>query len=347
MNFQMNISDLIRTAEAEATKDAKCCAPDDDQFWDKVQDYWEDQEESDEHPQPESIAMLKVVYPRTQHKVAVHGVSTTHCVKVTDVRRKLSQDKQKAYERKEFRQAELWYNLRHNAFIKQLTGPAKDIYQGIFNNNAQSNWYYSLCGYQKTNYVVNELFKNLFDNMEKKRIKTMFEKMSQRDNQTFTEYIHTLEKRRSNLESLGMPVNDEEMKTKILFSLNDLYTNASLTYDADSKSLSEVKQYLVRVERQLQKRRYRFKQRSNLGKRKYDASTGKKETQQHPDRKDLKTVKCYKCNQMGHYAHQCPKKQKVQESKTPNPINAIDNESPAEADVTEEQELDDFDALPF
>jgi hypothetical protein len=368
MNFRMNIADLIRRAEAEATKDAKCCTPDDSMFWDKVQAYWNSQHEEGEQPEP--IEMMKVAYPRTRNNVAVHGVDDK-CVDVAGARNAISNDN--TYERKEFRQAELWFDLRHNAFVKQLVGPANDTYQGIFNNQSKREWYYKLSGYQKTNFVVQQIMDDLFDSLEKQRLKTEFETIAQRETQSFSEYLHVLERKRNTLESLGMPINDGDMKTKVLFSLNDMYTNASLTYDANLKSLSEVKQYLIRVERQLMKRRIKLKQIMNrsrhngnrkgqstfMGKRKF----GDHKNEEHQNQFKKREVKCYKCNQVGHYANKCPTRQsyhpnerKEQNTKAAKPIMAIEEHSLQGEDLTEhhqestldeEEELFDEDLNPL
>ena len=252
------LEDAIREAEEEAETRLKMTLPDDPDYFDLFRAY--DEANNVEHeltldqhldPYAPGISIEDRVYPK----------NTNAGVKVDQGERDFIQVKrwvkgQHPQPAKRWSKCHDFFEKRHTIFVREkLKGMALQTYESM--SNVARDRYRSLHGFQKTNFVISMIAERCFIGATQQRHLALqrFYSYSQRSNQTATEYVNFLEGHRSNLRKSVVFVSDEDLKVKLMTTLNLQYTEATHLYDYDKATLEEVKRKLVEVDVFMQRKR--------------------------------------------------------------------------------------------
>ena len=233
----------ITEATTEAAKATKLNEPDDVDYFEMIKRYdqehaeskakdgsYDEEQEKDIYLTPHEPGigakerMQRLAYPKKTQYGAKVDESYRDFKDVKSWVRSYC-DRQKQVETwKQWTKCHSFWELRHDIFETQkLVGEAKNIQQHMSLENRQI--YDTLQGYQKTNFLIKLLVDNIVQKEDHARDQAMnrFLSIVQLEGQSADEYLKHLDRHRSMLAPFGSSLTEEQLKTKILSSLNTHY----------------------------------------------------------------------------------------------------------------------------
>ena len=254
------IDDQLRRASLKACKNG---IPDDVVYWKVIGAQWNHQQnlplneplpreegflERNQPPYPEGTTLL------LRRQGAEGDAATEVLVDLRAAKERASAQRKDKYE--DFKKAETTYYLRHQYFVEGLTGRARHIYDGIFNDDTLLAQYNRRSSWQRTNFVYFLIHRELYTTKRRETLKGRYHRLTQREGQTNRSYIHTLETLRRELNKFGFAIAPEDLGHKLLDSLNTTNAHHAMYLPSTHKTLREIKDFLYDVdEKEAQKAR--------------------------------------------------------------------------------------------
>ena len=142
---------------------------------------------------------------------------------------------------KAFNNAYRFFEVRHTKFVSSLTDQAKVIYKNMREDPALNLMYKSRWGFQRTNFVIAFLAKTLLQNAEEMidEAQHLFNTMQQMEGQSGMSHVDALQKKRTELQNLGVRITDQQMKSRIYTSLNPTFKKHFQHYRYSQVTLQE------------------------------------------------------------------------------------------------------------
>ena len=256
------LEDAIREAEEQAETRLKMTLPDDPDYFDYFRQYDEANNVEqllalDQHldPYAPNISVVdrvkRIAYPK----------NTNAGVKVDQGDRNFTAVKRWVKENhpepaKRWSKCHDFFEKRHSIFVREkLKGMPLQTYESM--GIVAREKYRTLHGFQKTNFVISMIADRCFvgANQERQLAQQRFYSYTQRNNQTAGDYVNFLEGHRSSLRKSVVFISDEDLKVKLMTTLNLNYTEATHLYDYDKATLEEVKRKLAEVDNFMQRKR--------------------------------------------------------------------------------------------
>ena len=234
-----------------------------------------------------------------------------------------------AEQRKLFLKCERFFEVQHDVIVDRLEGVFRQTYYNIFQEEDLLLRYESCRGYQKTNFLFDLFATRIYKYSEAKirQAEDEFHRMSQFPNQSGSDYVNAIEQKRELLRLMGINISNNQLKTRILMSLNWDYEEFFRFYLPHKISLEQFKADIRKADAKLNRKR---KPNGNPrgGKPTKNPRTVPPENQQKPVEKPVaqvvkprQKVKCYNCGAYGHISRDCKKPKRQQPSNGGQPNN--------------------------
>lgn len=266
-------------------------------------------------------------------------------------------------ERKRYDKCDRYYETLHDNFVSKLDGLFRQTFNNIFQEPDLLERYELCRGFQKTNFVFDLFASRIYRHSEAevRRSEDEFYRMSQFNNQSGSEFVNAIELKRDVLRRMGINITNQQLKTRILMSLNETYENYFRFYLPHKINLEQLKADIRQADLKLFRKRKKPSANAQVSKNRRLQDNAGNRSFPKPTRPTTSTpkpvgtvekpiesrrVKCFNCKQYGHISRDCKKPKQRDLSSKPKrtnakPVASISLDQPEEVN---EDEVDLHDA---
>lgn len=331
-----DLLNLLEEATFEAARTVKAATANDTNYWNILSLVWGTQGNhvaEGQHPMSDKPEIYGLGYPTSALFVSKHGyegpyVEANNLLQYVSTQNWSEKKKESVYRIGDF------FDMRNALFVRKL----KEHFPRAYNIFSETQYsleekarYDRLLGYQKTNLIVGKIVKVIYTPSKVHEIKAEFNRLKQREDQTFESFNRIFEMKRALLNQLGEHVDPESAKWSVVNALNERYKDFSIGIAWNTMTYYEVKDVLRAYDQRL----YDSKNRARTTKRKLNhlevkarpmRELGDFEPQRQTKSRFFKRVKyvrgnsagltpevqrktplCWNCGKKGHVSTECRK----------------------------------------
>lgn len=327
---------LIEEASFEAARTVKAATANDTNYWNILSLVWGTQGNhvaEGQHPMNNKPEIYGLAYPVSTLSVSKHGYEGPS-VETNTLLQYVSEQNWSEKKKDSFYRISDYYEMRNQMFVRKLKQnfpKAYNIFSEIQYNFEEKARYDRLLGYQKTNLILGKIVKVIYTPSRVHEIKSEFNRLRQREDQTFDSFNRIFERKRALLNQLGEQVDPESAKWSVVNALNDTYKDFSIGIVWNQMTYYEVKDVLRAYDQRLRTSKSKFRtgkrsfdnsyQRSNISDRRNDsdlhvnkkprffkrATYSRRESTTRNSEVQRKPLLCWNCGGNGHVSTDCRK----------------------------------------